>query len=162
MVRAVEAPATTLILLQAIKISGDASNEFLRTHNEQRRTVNEVALVWNVTLASYAQQYAEAQRDLHGCALEHSNGPYGENLFWSGSPSAPPAAAVEDWVAEKEFYDFESNTCVQGHECGHYTQVVWRDTLRLGCASVVCNDDMGTFIICSYDPPGNFIGQRPF
>ncbi|MCL7025766.1 hypothetical protein MKW94_001357 [Papaver nudicaule] len=89
----------------------------------------------------------------------HSGGPYGENLAMStGDLSA--ADAVKMWVDEISNYDYYSNSC-QGGECLHYTQVVWRNSVRLGCASVPCSAG-GTFVICSYDPPGNYIGQRPF
>ncbi|PKI53176.1 hypothetical protein CRG98_026437 [Punica granatum] len=48
-----------------------------------------------------------------------------------------------------------------GKVCGHYTQVVWRNSVRLGCAKIRCITG-GTFIGCNYDPPGNFIGQQPY
>ena len=71
------------------------------------------------------------------------------------------AEAVKMWVDEEIDYDYNSNTCAPGKECRHYTQVVWRDSVRLGCARVVCNTG-GTFITCNYDPPGNFLGQKPY
>ncbi|KAF5731874.1 pathogenesis-related protein 1-like [Tripterygium wilfordii] len=66
---------------------------------------------------------------------------------------------VNLWVAEKANYDYESNSC--NGVCGHYTQVVWRKSVRLGCARVGC-DNGGTFVICSYDPPGNYNGELPY
>lgn len=48
-----------------------------------------------------------------------------------------------------------------GDECLHYTQVVWRDSVYLGCAKVNCYNG-GSFVICSYDPPGNYEGDRPY
>ncbi|KDO37905.1 hypothetical protein CISIN_1g039461mg, partial [Citrus sinensis] len=70
-------------------------------------------------------------------------------------------AAVKLWVDERPKYNYNSNTCVGG-ECRHYTQVVWRNSVRLGCARVKCNNNRGTFVICSYDPPGNVAGKRPY
>ncbi|KAL5224662.1 hypothetical protein ABZP36_011301 [Zizania latifolia] len=35
---------------------------------------------WNATLAKYAQKYAEERKG--DCKLEHSTGPYGENLMF--------------------------------------------------------------------------------
>ncbi|KAK7856648.1 basic form of pathogenesis-related protein 1 [Quercus suber] len=64
------------------------------------------------------------------------------------------------WVAEKNCYDYNRNTCVGG-QCLHYTQVVWRNSVRLGCARVQCNNGWW-FVTCSYDPPGNYDGQRPY
>ncbi|KAF3434511.1 hypothetical protein FNV43_RR21596 [Rhamnella rubrinervis] len=96
-----------------------------------------------------------------GClALVHSRGPYGENLAWSSSDLSG-TAAVNMWVGEKAHYNYNSNSCASGQQCGHYTQVVWRNSVRVGCAKVLCNNG-GAFIICNYDPPGNYNGQRPY
>nr|CAD1819851.1 unnamed protein product [Ananas comosus var. bracteatus] len=71
------------------------------------------------------------------------------------------ADAVNSWVSENQYYDHATNTCAQGQECGHYTQVVWRDSTMIGCARVVCNNG-GIFITCNYYPPGNIDGQSPY
>ncbi|GLT72516.1 hypothetical protein SLA2020_444430 [Shorea laevis] len=109
-------------------------------------------------MAAYAQDYANKR--IGDCNLVHSGGPYGENLAWS-SADLSGTAAVKMWVDEKADYDYNSNSCAAGKVCGHYTQVVWRNSVRLGCAKVRCNSG-GTFIGCNYDPPGNYNGQRPY
>ncbi|KAI7979322.1 hypothetical protein LOK49_Contig397G00006 [Camellia lanceoleosa] len=45
--------------------------------------------------------------------------------------------------------------------CGHYTQVVWADTQKVGCASATCNHELGILFICSYDPTGNYPNVNP-
>lgn len=115
-------------------------------------------LVWDAELAAVAQAWAE------GCNFEHSTGPFGENLYAAtGMPSA--ADAVDAWASEIEFYDYESNGC--SGVCGHYTQIVWRDTARVGCGFADCPSIAGAGFggrmwVCNYDPPGNFVGQRPY
>ncbi|KAJ6315255.1 hypothetical protein OIU78_018692 [Salix suchowensis] len=99
------------------------------------------------------------QRLTGDCRLVHSGGPYGENLAGS-SGDLSGSAAVKLWVDEKPKYDYNSNTCVGG-ECRHYTQVVWRKSVRLGCAKARCNNG-GTIISCNYDPPGNYANERPY
>lgn len=138
---------------------------YLTPHNAARSQVSEQGLVWNNSLAAYALSWAQHQRDTANCALRHSNGPYGENIFWGYRSSAPfgPADAVNAWVSEKQYYNYPSNTCAAGQVCGHYTQVVWAKTTKVGCASVTCNDQYhSVFIICSYNPPGNYVGQTPY
>lgn len=54
----------------------------------------------------------------------HSEGPYGEKLFGSIGADFTAGDAVGDWVAEREYYDYNNNSCLDGEECGHYTQVV--------------------------------------
>ncbi|KAK4254085.1 hypothetical protein QN277_009514 [Acacia crassicarpa] len=86
--------------------------------------------------------------------------PVASTVAWS-SGNMSGAAAVKLWVNEKAYYDYSSNSCAAGKQCGHYTQVVWKNTIRVGCAKVRCNNG-GTFISCNYDPPGNYVGRRPY
>jgi pathogenesis-related protein 1 len=69
---------------------------------------------------------------------------------------------VGSWVSEKQYYDHDTNSCADGQVCGHYTQVVWRDSTSIGCARVVCDNNAGVFITCNYNPPGNVVGQSPY
>ncbi|KAG8081395.1 hypothetical protein GUJ93_ZPchr0007g3014 [Zizania palustris] len=67
------------------------------------------------------------------------------------------------WVSEKEYYNYDNNTCSAGqYGCLHYTQVVWRDTTAIGCGGVTCSNTGNVFIICSYSPPGNWNNQKPY
>ena len=137
----------------------NSQQDYLNAHNAARAQVGVGTMTWNNTVATYAQNYANQR--IADCNLVHSGGPYGENIAW-GSPSLTGTDAVNLWVAEKADYDYNSNTCASGKVCGHYTQVVWSNSVRLGCARVQCNDNKGWFVICNYDPPGNYIGQRPY
>ncbi|KAL6911604.1 hypothetical protein ACP4OV_000409 [Aristida adscensionis] len=145
---------------------GMAPAAFLAPHNAARRAVGLRPLAWDERLAAYAWRYAAARsRD---CALVHSGGPFGENLFrGSGGAGWRPADVVGAWVRERAMYDPASNTCRGGGRgghspCGHYTQIVWRRTTAVGCAMVPCGGGRGTFGVCSYNPPGNYVGVRPY
>uniref|UniRef100_UPI0037E7259D peptidase inhibitor 16-like n=1 Tax=Semicossyphus pulcher TaxID=241346 RepID=UPI0037E7259D len=65
-------------------------------------------------------------------------------------------------------YDFHNNSCDEDKMCGHYTQMVWADTHRVGCAVHHCNDMEGLnwgktyFLVCNYYPTGNYEGERPY
>jgi hypothetical protein len=117
-------------------------------------------LAWSPPLAEAAQAWA------HQCRFQHSKKGYGENLFAS-SGQAPPEEAVRSWVSEKKFYDEARNRC-RGGECRHYTQVMWAHTMRVGCAVARCSGHSPfgrgawQFLVCEYDPPGNYIGERPY
>lgn len=136
----------------------DSSQDYLNAHNRARSNVGVSALRWDANLANYAQNYLNGFKG--SCDMVHSGGPYGENLAW-GYPDLTGTAAVKMWVDEWPNYDYNSNSCVGG-QCLHYTQVVWRNTARVGCAKVKCNNGGGTLISCNYDPRGNYIGQRPY
>ncbi|XP_062177288.1 pathogenesis-related protein 1-like [Alnus glutinosa] len=131
--------------------------DYINAHNTARSQVGVGPITWDANLAAFAQNYANQRTG--DCRLVHSGGPYGENLAGSSS-DLTGAAAVDLWVREKSNYNYNSNSCVGG-ECLHYTQVVWRNSVRLGCAKVRCNNG-GTFIGCNYDPRGNYVGQRPY
>nr|DAD38891.1 TPA_asm: hypothetical protein HUJ06_013213 [Nelumbo nucifera] len=136
----------------------DSPQDYINAHNEARRAVGVGPMTWDNTLAGYAQRYANQR--IGDCAMKHSNGPYGENLA-AAMPSLSGTNAVKMWVNEKQFYDYNSNSCAAGKVCGHYTQVVWRSSVRLGCAKVHCNNGWD-FVICNYAPRGNYVGQRPY
>ncbi|CAN6483465.1 unnamed protein product [Victoria cruziana] len=133
--------------------------EFLLHHNLVRVHLGEPPLQWCPKLARYARRVANHRRK--DCLLQHSTGPYGENLFAGTGNDWQPVDAVNMWLSEYQYYDPSANTCWPDKMCGHYTQMVWKDTERLGCARAEC-DGGGVFIICSYDPPGNWLGEGPF
>ncbi|XP_010943469.1 pathogenesis-related protein PRB1-3-like [Elaeis guineensis] len=140
-------------------IAQNSPEDFVSPHNSARAAVGVGPVSWNDSVAVYAQDYANQRTG--DCQLVHSNGSYGENLFGGSGADYTAADAVNLWVSEKQYHDYNSNTCADGQMCGHYTQVVWRDSTSIGCARVVC-DNGGIFITCNYYPPGNFVGQRPY
>nr|CAD1834629.1 unnamed protein product [Ananas comosus var. bracteatus] len=68
---------------------------------------------------------------------------------------------VLNWAEEHAFYNPANNSCLPGQVCGHFTQIVWNNTERVGCARVECAGG-GVIITCNYDPPGNWVGERPY
>ncbi|HEY4176475.1 MAG TPA: CAP domain-containing protein [Kofleriaceae bacterium] len=129
-------------------------------------------LVWDQDLADIAAAWIAQCHDTdqpiglvdHNPA--HTNGyngqPFGENAYGSSGGATGPAA-VQSWAAEKTDYTYSSNTCGAGKICGHYTQLVWRATTKVGCAIHTCPGlTYGSTIFCDYAPAGNFGGQKPY
>ncbi|XP_054801397.1 pathogenesis-related leaf protein 6-like [Prosopis cineraria] len=146
------------LCLFPISEAQNSQQDYLNAHNVARAEVGVANIIWDDTVATYALNYVNSRKS--DCNLVHSGGPYGENLA-KGSGSFTGTAAVNLWVAEKPFYNYTSNSCVGGKQCLHYTQVVWKNSVRVGCARVQCTNGWW-FVSCNYDPPGNYIGQRPY
>ena len=136
-------------------------------HNAARAAVSPAPatpippLAWSSAVAATAEAWAS------GCEFVHNpNSGYGENIY-ATSGSATPADVVADWVAEKSGYDYATNSCSKS-TCGHYTQVVWAKTTKLGCGVANCTtgSPFGTgawqLWVCDYDPPGNYSGEKPY
>ncbi|XP_050226985.1 pathogenesis-related protein PR-1 [Mercurialis annua] len=137
------------------------ARQFVTGHNAVRSVFGVQPLKWNKKLARYARRWANQRAN--DCALQHSpDSPYGENLFWSLKGNWGPKAVVKIWADEYIFYDPKQNVCINGEMCGHYTQVVWKQTTEVGCGRVKCRNNKGFLYVCSYDPPGNIYFQGPF
>ncbi|MCI5224143.1 MAG: SCP-like extracellular, partial [Candidatus Electrothrix sp. AR4] len=66
---------------------------------------------------------------------------------------------VDAWGNEITDYDYSDNSC---HSvCGHYTQVVWKTTMEVGCGMATCNDKSQIWV-CQYTPQGNMVGEKPY
>lgn len=130
----------------------------LDAHNVQRDRVGVSSLIWSDELADYAQRCAQLRMS-QGANLEHCGyGDSGENMFWASGRQWTPDAVVNNWAEEAADYDYSTNRC-RG-VCGHYTQVVWADTTEVGCA--VVRSSREEMWVCNYNPPGNYVGQRPY
>lgn len=141
----------------------NASEEYLDAHNQARAEVGVAPLKWSPALAKSASLTARLQRDKQNCSFANlANSRYGGNQLWAGGFAVTPRAAVETWVAEKKFYNYDNNSCLPDHRCGVYTQVVWRKTAELGCAQAECHRDQSSLTICFYNPPGNVVGEKPY
>ncbi|KAK1558321.1 hypothetical protein Q3G72_001071 [Acer saccharum] len=135
------------------------AREFLNAHNMVRFAKGQPPLKWDAVLARTARRWGHKRRN--DCEMKHSSSPYGENLFWGGRDHWTPKEVVESWAKEQDYYHVQSNGCDAGQMCGHYTQIVWKSTAKIGCARQKCTDG-GLLVICNYDPPGNYINENPF
>lgn len=135
------------------------AQEILDAHNKWRSQVNVPPLRWSKKLADYAQEWAN-NLSTQGKLEHREGGPSGagENLV-AGPDSVTDM--VNRWGSEGQDYDHATNSCRSGRTCGHYTQVVWKNTTELGCG-VAPIRRYGRVLVCNYSPPGNYIGQPPY
>ncbi|KAM4810233.1 peptidase inhibitor 16-like [Rhinophrynus dorsalis] len=115
---------------------------------------NMMRLSWDTSLEELASAYAGK------CIWEHNQdrGLRGENLFLMTGSSLDVALGMEDWYKERNYYNFTTATCQEGQMCGHYTQIVWASTERVGCGDHFCEEIEGFdepnvyFLVCNYEP----------
>jgi pathogenesis-related protein 1 len=129
----------------------------LAAHNSLRATLKIPPLTWSDKLAARAQDWA-ATLLARGELIHRPKSPYGENIFDIAGSSASPERVVEAWASESRDYDYKSNKCRK--VCGHYTQLIWAATSQVGCG--VARNARREVWVCNYDPPGNYVGQRPY
>jgi pathogenesis-related protein 1 len=170
--------AVTSLASVTLPLSGSETIEnFVPAHNAVRSRYHLPPLRWSAQLASYAQQWADQLQKRNNCGMKHRPHTgrfaqqYGENLLWAGPRRwsdgrielyrMTPQMVTDVWADEGRNYRYRSNSCKRGKICGHYTQVVWRDTQEIGCAKAVCRDKSQLWV-CNYNPPGNYRGKRPY
>lgn len=137
----------------------------LTLHNGARAAVNVPPLAWDEALAKDAAAYAGelARRGV----FEHSKQPpgpaaQGENL-WTGTRGAYRYEEMaQHWIDERR--DFvngpvpEVSRTGRFLDAGHYSQIVWATTTRVGCA--LASNRRDDYLVCRYSPAGNVWGRK--
>jgi hypothetical protein len=135
----------------------------LAAHNGERAAVGAPLLVWDPVLGSGAAAYAQ-QMAMTG-VFEHSDRKarrgIGENL-WMGTHGAYSVEAmVGGWLSEKRFFmpGIFPNNSRSGNwiAVGHYTQLIWPTTQRIGCA--LASNGRTDYLVCRYATAGNIDGK---
>jgi hypothetical protein len=135
----------------------------LRMHNAARAAAGASRLTWDPQLEAEAAGYARylASRNLFMHSSRSSRADTGENL-WMGTRGAfPIESMVGGWLSEGNKFRAGIFPAVSRngnwHEVGHYTQMVWPQTRRVGCA--LASNRSFDFLVCRYWPSGNVHGQ---
>lgn len=135
----------------------------LAAHNAERIRAGVAPLTWDKELgtaaAAYATQMAITGRFAHSDrSLRRGTG---ENL-WMGTHGAfSVETMVGGWSSEKRFFTpgvFPNNSRTGNWEdVGHYTQMIWPTTQRVGCA--LASTGRTDYLVCRYAGAGNIDGR---
>lgn len=133
-------------------------DKMLERHNQYRGLLELPPLEWSDELAAYAQDWADHLAET-GCGLMHSDGSYGENIYWT-SGKASEEDVVDYWAKEMEYFNDENPIFEKDklNKYGHYTQIIWRDTKFMGAGKAICSNGNQIWV-CVYDPAGNIIDE---
>ena len=139
----------------------------LAAHNRERSAAGIPALAWDRELeaeaAAWGESLAASGEFEHDPDVDEED-PQGENL-WAGTRGAySPEEMVEGWIEEKRYFRagrFPDNSLTGDFaDVGHYTQLMWRDSDRVGCA--LAEGAKEEVLVCRYRTAGNVVGERPF
>ena len=170
-----------VVLLFFIQVSNsqtDTEKEALKTHNDARSEVGLEHLVWSEKLKKDAQKYADylSNKDLfeHSNNLEKLN--QGENLYLSyyfvikennekyyfDETNYLEDASIS-WLSEKKDFKYAKlgDSRNDFSLIGHYTQMVWSSTTKVGIAYSKSKSGK-VYVVARYHPAGNYQGQYPF
>jgi len=166
------AAAAALALAAPLLIGGTGrltslDDRLLAAHNRERGAAGIPALAWDPELAAEAASWGETLAA--SGAFEHApddgdEDPQGENL-WAGTRGAyAPEEMVGGWIEEKKHFRpgrFPDNSLTGDFaDVGHYTQLMWRESDRVGCA--LADGAEEEVLVCRYRTAGNVVGERPF
>ncbi len=143
---------------------GNMQQDIIAAHNKWRSSLNLRDLVWSDGLASRAQAWAR-HLAARGGAIYHSSGHReGENISSCTIGGRTFTEMVDGWASEKKYFTYGAfphvSTTGNWSDVGHYTQIIWHSTRRVGCGHA----QGGGFdiLVCRYSPPGNIDGQKPY
>ncbi|XP_075972032.1 venom allergen 5-like [Anticarsia gemmatalis] len=133
-------------------------------------------MMWDHELYLKASQWASKNKHKHNPDKTVPSGRFktGENLYWYSTTDAnyrlTPDQALESWFSEHANYtygplkksDFDGS---KNYQIGHYTQMVWSDSIYVGCAISHTQSRSRWskfFVVCNYGPTGNYLRETPY
>jgi len=140
------------------------SMRIVAQHNQLRASAGVPAIVWDQALAAAADSYAAqlAATGRWGHSPQSARPGQGENL-WMGTRSAFSIdQMVGSWAAEGRMFRGGTFPAVSRsgswEDVGHFTQMIWPGSTRVGCALRSSRDY--DYLVCRYSPAGNVTGTR--
>ncbi|RCN36472.1 hypothetical protein ANCCAN_17647 [Ancylostoma caninum] len=166
-------------------MNDEAREKFLERHNSLRSSlakgeqedplgVNGFApkaarmrkMVWDCEIEYNSQKHASS------CQYEHSppseRPGLGQNLYFSEQLTLGVALAAgqasDSWWSELKTFGVPPENRItpavyyrKGKEIGHYSQMAWQNSYKLGCGISWC--PVYTYVVCEYGPGGNTMGE---
>lgn len=129
------------------------------------------AISWSPSLAQIAADEAAVCYFAHN--VTGGGGGYGQNIAAGVAPNGV-AVIISDLFYNGEVNYFAGNYGLANpnftnfEHWGHFSQVVWKASTSVGCATVDCSASglggIGSgvapwFTVCNYESPGNFGGE---
>ncbi|KAK5173496.1 uncharacterized protein LTR77_002177 [Saxophila tyrrhenica] len=146
-------------------------NTVLHHHNIHRANHSAAALTWSTELAATAARIAGSCVYGHNTTVD--GGGYGQNIA-AGVPKTRVSDIITNMFYNNEepyfagLYGQDKPDMSDFHHWGHFSQIVWKKTTSVGCATQDCSAKGGLkgvgsgvmpfFTVCNYKSPGNIAG----
>lgn len=163
--------AVAMLCAACVAVPGSAASliastfpaRILAAHNAERTQAGMPPLSWDPALGNAAALYAQqmAMTGVFAHSDRSARRGTGENL-WMGTHGAfSVEAMVGGWSSEKRYFKagiFPNNSRTGDWEdVGHYTQMIWPTTQRVGCA--IASTPRVDYLVCRYATAGNIDGR---
>ena len=139
--------------------SNNFQNDCLYMTNIYRRVLGLKPMSFSSAAYNVAQKYANYLAKTNKFEHSHIDG-YGENLYRTSGGSFACHKAMNAFFEEYALYHGEKIGDGNFEGYGHFTQLIWPDTLQMACAKAVHADKRTQTIVCNYIEPGNMMGTR--
>ncbi|UBU13065.1 CAP family protein [Nonomuraea gerenzanensis] len=137
--------------------------EALAAANAYRDKHHAPPLTVDPELTEYAKSRAASRSEFKELDAGHTGlrDQTGENIYWGVETEAPAkgSAAVDEWYGEVKYYDF--NKAEFTPQSGHFTQLVWKASTKVGIGRVSgqTSEGLETYIVFVFEPRGNMKGS---
>ncbi len=147
---------TTIYATSVSKPGIDFQNNYRNLHHSP-------PLKYDQNITNIAQKYANylAKNNLfeHGMLYDNNGNRLGQNLMaiWNAKKNNSEIIkiAVKNWYKENVYYNYNNPGFSQ--QTGHFTQVVWKSTQKIGFG--IAKNGQRTVVVANYYPAGNVLNQ---
>ncbi len=134
------------------------NNDCVKAHNQFRAKHGVPPLKGDPKLVEIARKRAKTNADADNMSHNGKPNGVGENLAWRSGGVSSCSEPVSSWYSEIKKYNFKDPNPKFSTATGHFTQVVWKSTTSVGCASAKSRSNK-IYTACNYQPAGNFAGK---
>ena len=131
-------------------------------HNRVRAGAGVAPIYWDHSLALHADLYAAelARTGRWAHSPQSARAGQGENLWMGTRGVFSVDQMVGAWASERRLFRPGAFPQISRNgnwaQVGHYTQMIWPTSLRVGCA--VRSSARDDYLVCRYSPSGNVMG----
>mmetsp|Transcript_21431 Transcript_21431/g.32091 ORF Transcript_21431/g.32091 Transcript_21431/m.32091 type:complete len:395 (-) Transcript_21431:126-1310(-) len=154
-----QTPSISYTILAGVEDMSDEDKQWLDGHNSRRRTFHMEngktfkPLVWSESLAKAAADYAATITP--NCQILQKKDPWGQNVAINSQSVISQNQILPDTVLG---YMFDRKLNADYPSNNQLTQIAWRGSRYVGCASLIEQSNSGAYChvsVCKYARPGN-------